>query len=274
VTPGYFQALGVRLIRGRFLAASDDGAAPPVVVINETLARRYFGSADPIGKLVKLHHDTTRGWATIVGVAGDVRGFGLDEPAHAEMYMPFAQMRDSSGMTLVMRTDGDPASLVGAARAAMAELDATQPLFDVRPMSELVRMSLAQRRFALVLMLLFGSVALLLTAVGIYGVMSYTVAQRTQEIGIRVALGALPSSVLGMVVRDGMRLCALGLGLGLAGALALTRLLSSLLYGVSATDGVTFAAIALVLALVALAAILIPARRATRVDPMLALRAD
>ncbi|HXU69647.1 MAG TPA: ABC transporter permease [Polyangia bacterium] len=274
VTPGYFETLGVRLVRGRFFAASDDAQAPPVVVVNETLARRYWPNEDPIGKRLKLHHDTTPAWATVVGVAGDVRGFGLDEPAHGELFLPYAQMRDSSGMTVVVRSDGDAKALAASARAAMAELDATQPIYDVQPMSELVASSLAQRKFALVLMLLFAGAALLLTAVGIYGVMSYTVAQRTQEIGIRVALGAQPSSVLRMVIGDGMRLCAIGLGIGLGAALGLTRLLASLLYGVSTSDGLTYAAIAGVLAGVALVAIAIPARRATRVDPMLALRAD
>ena len=177
-------------------------------------------------------------------------------------------------MSIVLGTDGDAAALANAARGAIAELDPTQPVFDVRPMSELVAMSMAQRRFALLLMLIFAAVALLLAAVGIYGVMSYTVAQRTPEIGIRVALGATPSNVLAMVVGDGMRLVAAGLALGLVGALAVTRLVASMLYGVSATDVVTYAAIALVLAAVALLATVIPARRATRVDPMLALRAD
>jgi putative ABC transport system permease protein len=203
-----------------------------------------------------------------------VRTFGLDKPARAEMYLPYAQMRRSQSQAIVVRTSGDPTAMASAARGALAELDPRQPIFDVRPMSELVAASLAQRRFALMLMLVFAAVALLLAAVGIYGVMSYTVAQRTQEIGIRVALGATPGSVLSMVVRQGMHLVGLGLAVGLVASLALTRLVSSMLYGVSATDVPTFAAIAAVLAAVALVAIVIPARRATRVDPMLALRAD
>jgi len=190
------------------------------------------------------------------------------------MYFPHAQRKESSSMSLVLRTDGEPLQLAGAARAALAEIDPAQPIFNVRTMDDLVARSLAQREFALVLMLIFAGVALLLATVGIYGVMSYTVAQRTQEIGIRVALGASPAGVLRMVVLDGMRLVAVGLAIGLCGAFAVMRLLSSMLYGVSATDLPTFAAIAAVLAGTALVATIIPARRATRVDPMLALRAD
>jgi ABC-type antimicrobial peptide transport system permease subunit len=213
-------------------------------------------------------------WSTVVGIVGDVREVGLDQPAKAEMYFTNAQWRNSSSMSLVLRTDGEPLQLAGAARAALAEIDPAQPIFNVRTMDDLVARSLAQREFALVLMLIFAGVALLLATVGIYGVMSYTVAQRTQEIGIRVALGASPAGVLRMVVLDGMRLVAVGLAIGLCGAFAVMRLLSSMLYGVSATDLPTFAAIAAVLAGTALVATIIPARRATRVDPMLALRAD
>ncbi|HEX6839181.1 MAG TPA: ABC transporter permease, partial [Polyangia bacterium] len=274
VTAGYFEALGVRVVSGRSFSDGDDSAtAPGVVVINQAMARRYFADSDPIGRRVRLHAGK-RQLSTIVGVVADVRGYGLDQPALPELYVPYAQAAESSSMALVVRTDGDAAALVGAARAALGEVDAGQPIFDVLPLRELVAQSLAQRYFALVLMLVFAGVALLLAAVGIYGVMSYTVAQRTQEIGIRVALGAPSGSVLKMVVADGMRLVALGLVLGVGGALALTRLLSSMLYGVSATDAPTFAAIAALLALVALTATVIPARRATRVDPMLALRAD
>ena len=276
VLPGYFDALGIPLVRGRMLSDADDHDAPGAVVINEAMARRYWPSGeDPIGRRVRLRaRGKTQEWSTIVGIVGDVRGFGLDKPVRAEMYFPYAQMRRLPSQAIVMRVDGDPAAMVNAARTALAELDPSQPIFDVRPMSELVAASLAQRRFALMLMLVFAAVALLLAAVGIYGVMSYTVAQRTQEIGIRVALGASPAGVLWMVVRDGMKLVALGLGVGLVAAVALTRLVASMLYGVSATDVPTFIAIAAVLAAVALVAIVIPARRATRVDPMLALRAD
>jgi putative ABC transport system permease protein len=190
------------------------------------------------------------------------------------MYFPYPQLPHSTSLALVMKTSGDPAALAPSARAALAEVDRQQPIFAVQPMTDLIATSLAQRRFALVLMLIFGAVALLLAAVGIYGVMSYTVAQRTQELGIRVALGASPARVLAMVVKDGLVLVAAGLAIGVAGALAASRFVASLLYGIGATDAPTYCALALVLTAVALLATWIPARRATRVDPMLALRAD
>ena len=273
----YFGALGIPLVRGRLPAASDDSQAPRVVVINQAMAKRYWPNQEALGKRLRLNMGAvgrTPEWSTVVGIVGDVHGFGLDQPAKAEMYFPHAQMRSASSMSIVARTVGEPLDLAASARAALAEIDRQQPVFNVRTMNDLVARSLAQRRFSLLLMLIFAGVALLLAAVGIYGVMSYTVAQRTQEIGIRVALGATPANVLAMVVGDGMRLVAAGLALGLLGALAVTRLVSSMLYGVSATDVVTYAAIAVVLGAVALVATVIPARRATRVDPMLALRAD
>jgi putative ABC transport system permease protein len=275
VTPGYFEALGIPMVRGRVFSDGDRAGAPSVVVINQALARRYWPKGDdPVGKRLKLHHEKENPWSTIIGVVGDVRGFGLDEPAHAEMFMPYAQMADAAGMAMLVRSDGEPTALVGASRAALAELDASQPIFDVQPMSALVAMSMAQRRFSLVLMLVFAAVALLLAAVGIYGVMSYSVAQRTQEIGIRVALGATAGNVLRLVVKDGMRLVVAGLVLGLGGALAVTHLITSLLYDVSATDALTYAVIALLLAAVAFVAIVIPARRAMRVDPIQSLRSE
>ncbi|HEY2748793.1 MAG TPA: ABC transporter permease [Polyangia bacterium] len=273
----YFGALGIPLVRGRMLAPSDDLHAPRVVVINQAMAKRYWPNDEALGKRIRVNMSgrTSAGeLSTVVGIVGDVHGFGLDQPAKAEMYFPHAQMRSASSMSLVIRTAGEPLDLAPSARAALAEIDPQQPLFNVRTMNDLVAQSLAQRRFSLLLMLIFAGVALLLAAVGIYGVMSYTVAQRTQEIGIRMALGATPASVLSMVVGDGMRLVAGGLALGLAGAFAVTRLVASMLYGVSASDVVTYAVLAVALGGVALVAILIPARRATRVEPMLALRAD
>ncbi|MDB4965443.1 MAG: transporter permease [Myxococcales bacterium] len=277
VTPGYFTAMGVPLLAGRLLAESDDKGAPPVVVINQAMAKRYWRDGeDPIGKHLKLKsaRSPQKDWSTVVGIVGDVRGFGLDKPAKAEMYFAHDQLRRSAAMALVLRTAGEPTAMANSARAVIGEIDPKQPVFNVRTMEDYLSSSMAQRRFSLVLMLIFGGVALLLAAVGIYGVMSYTVAQRTQEIGIRVALGATPGNVLGMVVRQGMTLVAIGLGAGIIGSLAVTRLVSSLLYGVSTTDFVTYLVIAVALGSVALLATVIPARRATRVDPMLALRAD
>ena len=247
-------------------------------IVNEALVRKYFSSRgrDALGKRIRMGVSATDPgqWASIVGVIGDVRAYGLDEPAQPEMYYPTAQARISSAMALVMRTKGDPAALAQSARAAMTEIDAQQPIFDLKPLEALVSESLGQRRFTLTLMLLFGLVALILAAVGIYGVIAYRVAQRTPEIGVRVALGAQPRTVLVMVLKDGMKLVALGLVIGTAAALALTRVAASLLWGVTATDATTYIAVAAVLSAVAFIAIVIPARRATRVDPMQALRSD
>jgi putative ABC transport system permease protein len=276
VAPGYFAAMGIPLIRGRLLSEADSKDAPPVVVINQAMAKRYWPNEDPLGKHLKINSKRApvKEWTTVVGIVGDVRGFGLDKPAKTEMYYHLEQLRRAAGMALVIRTTGDPTTMANAARAAIGEIDAKQPIFNIRTMEDYLARSMAQRRFSLVLMLIFAGVALLLAAVGIYGVMSYTVAQRTQEIGIRVALGATPGRVLGMVVKEGMTLVGIGLGAGLAASLALTRVVSSLLYGVSASDALTYLIIAVALGGVALAATIIPARRATRVDPMNALRSD
>ena len=283
VAGDWFSAMGIPVVRGRGFAASDTATSMPVVVVNQAWVKKYSPDREALGRRVRQlgrrlrqleAHNTTPPWATIVGVIGDVRGRGLDQPAQAAMYWPLKQKRDASDLTMVARTSGDPAALAGAARAAVAEVDASQPVFDVKPLEDYVGESLSQRRFTLTLMTLFGLVALLLAAVGIYGVMAYTVAQRTQEIGIRVALGATAATVLGMVLRDGMKLVALGIVLGGVTALALTRVGASLLWGVTSTDAATYLVIAATLAAVALVAIVIPARRATRVDPMQALRAE
>ncbi len=276
VTAGWFEAMGMHLDRGRFFVDGDDGKAPHVAIVNESLVRKYFRNSDGLGKHLRVRNsrDSDPPWATIVGVIADVRGYGLDKPPQPEMYWPLPQSRRSSSMALVLRTREPPATLAAAARAAMAEIDPAQPLFDVKPLDQFVAGSLAQRRFTLTLMLLFGVVALLLAAVGIYGVMAYGVAQRTQELGIRMALGARPGEVLAMVLREGMGLVALGLVLGAVAALALGRVAASLLWGVSSSDAVTYVAVAVTLAAVALVAVVIPARRATRIDPMQALRSE
>jgi predicted permease len=274
-TPGWFEAIGIPLLRGRAFRESDDAQAPRVVVINQAFARKYFPDRDPIGRRIRLGKLTREfPWATIVGVVGDVRAAGLHEPPRPEQYWPVAQIRNTPALAIVVRTQGEPLALAGAVRAALAEIDPTQPLFDLQTVEQLVGTSLGQRRFTLTLMLVFGLLALVLAAVGIYGVMAYTVAQRTREIGIRVALGARPASVVGMVLQDGMKLIGLGVGIGVAGALAVTRIVASLLYGVSAADLATYLAITATLGAVGLVAIVLPALRATRVDPMLALRAD
>ena len=278
VVGDYFAALGINIVRGRGFLPSDTLDSERVVVVNQDWVKKFSPDRDPLGRHIRIpEHEEKKDdtpWSTIIGVVGNVHGYGLDAPPREEMYWPLMQSLGASTMSLVMRTSGDPTALIGAARGAMAEVDASQPIFDVKPVENLVATSLAQRRFTLTLMLLFGFVALVLAAVGIYGVMAYTVAQRTQELGIRVALGATPGRVLSMVLRDGMKLVGLGLGLGAAAALALTRVGASLLWGISSTDALTYFVIAGALAAVALAAIAIPARRATRVDPMTALRSE
>ncbi|HXT64699.1 MAG TPA: ABC transporter permease [Pyrinomonadaceae bacterium] len=272
-TPEWFAAMGIPLMRGRLIEPADDGKAPRVVVVSDAFAKQFFPNGDPIGKRIRLGKLTNEfPWATIVGVVGDVRGFALDEPPLPTMYWPVAQIRATPALAIVIRTNGDPASLSSAVRGAIAEIDPTQPIYDVQTLDQLVAKSLGQRRFTLMLMLLFGVIALVLSAVGIYGVMAFAVSQRTQEIGIRMALGASALDVLKLVLRNGMLLAVIGAVMGLGGAFVITRFMSSLLFGVSPTDVVTFALVTAGLLSVALVACYLPARRATKVDPLVALR--
>ena len=272
-TPGFFAAMGIPLVRGRLIERADEQKAPRVLVVNETFAKRFFLNGDAIGKRIRLGKLTSEfPWATVVGIVGDVRGFALDEPPEPTMYWPVAQIRATPSLAIVVRTESDPASLTFAVRDAIAEIDRTQPLYDMQPLEQLVAKSLGQRRFTLMLMVLFGVIALVLSAIGIYGVMAFAVTQRTQEIGIRMALGASAIDVLKMVVGSGMFLAAIGVVVGLIGAFALTRLMASLLFGVSPTDLMTFGLVTAGLLIVALLACYIPARRATKVDPLVALR--
>ena len=272
-TPGFFAAMGIPLVRGRLIEPSDNEKGARVLVVNETFAKRIFENGDPIGKRIRLGKLTADfPWATIVGVVGDVRGFALNEPPQPTMYWPVAQIRSTPSLAIVLRTQSDPAALAPAVRDAIGEIDKTQPIYDMQPLDQLVAKSLDQRRFTLTLMVLFGAIALVLSSIGIYGVMAFAVTQRTQEIGIRMALGARAVDVLKMVVGSGMFLALIGVAVGLIGAFALTRLMASLLFGVSPTDLVTFGLVTAGLLTVALLACYIPARRATKVDPLVALR--
>jgi putative ABC transport system permease protein len=265
--------MGIPLMRGRIIEPTDDDKSPRVVVVNETFAKQFFPDGEAIGKRIRLGKLTNEfPWATIVGIVGDVRGFALDEPPLPTMYWPVAQIRATPALAIVVRTQGDPAALSSAVRGALAEIDSTQPIYDMQTLDQLVAKSLGQRRFTLTLMLMFGVIALVLSAVGIYGVMAFAVSQRTQEIGIRMALGASALDVLKLVLRNGMFLAVIGAVIGLAGAFAITRFMSSLLFGVSPTDVVTFGLVTAGLLLVALVACYLPARRATKVDPLIALR--
>jgi putative ABC transport system permease protein len=284
-TPGYFATMSMRLRRGRFLAASDDAAAPRVAVINETMARRFWPNESPIGKRVALSVEALRfdrpnapprfdfeGSAReIVGVVADVRASAIADPARPALYIPFAQ-RPVTDLTLAVRTSGDPARLVGPIRAAVRALDPDQPLSSWMTMADIVAASMQQPRDRTTLLTAFALVAVLLAAIGVYGVMAYGVTERTQEIGVRVALGAGARDVIRLVVGGALGMTAIGVALGLAGGLAASRLLGSLLFGVGATDVPTFVVAAGTILGVAALASWIPARRAARVDPAVALR--
>jgi len=269
VSPGYFDTVRTPLLRGRVFTEKDTALGPPVVVVNQTTAIRYWPGQDPIGKHLANSRDRVQ--REIVGVVADVKFGGLNAANTEEMYLPMAQAPWLS-MTLVVRSSGDPQPLVPAVRAKIAESDPDLPVAGILSMDEVVSTSVAQPRIIMQFVGVFAGFALLLAATGIYGVMAYSVIARKQELGIRVALGARPSDILRLVVGQGMRMTLIGVALGVAFSLALTRLLAGLLFGVQATDPLVFGAAALVLAAAALVACYIPARRATHVDPIVVLR--
>jgi putative ABC transport system permease protein len=274
VSPGYVQTLGLTLLRGRSFADSDNENAPPVVMINQRLADQFFPGQDPIGKrLMSGHPDPKRQpkWLTIIGVVGDTRLYGLSNPSRLEIYVPFRQA-PSSQMDILVKSRVDPAALTPALRSAVYSVDKDQPIAAIATMKQLVQNSMATRRMTLMLLGLFSVLALVLGAIGIYGVISYSVAQRTREIGVRIALGAPRAGVFRMVIGQGVKLAGTGIAIGILAALGLVRLMSSLLYQVSTADFETFTAVAVLLLLVAFAASYIPARRAMSVEPMEALR--
>ena len=270
-TPGYFKTLGIPLLRGRNFDAHDVKDAPLVAIINEAAARAFFPEENPLGKVITDFGPNSISMQ-IVGVVGNVRHFALDRQPRPEVYQPLGQGMWPSVFVAIRTEPGDPLVLLANARKAVWSVNRNIPLGQPRTMRDFVDRSLQQRRFAVVLLAIFAGVALLLASVGLYGVISYSVAQRTRELGIRLALGAQRRDVLRLVVQEGMRFVALGIGAGLAGAFALTRLMKSLLYGVGAADPPTFAALTVVLGGVALIACLIPAFRATQVNPIEALR--
>ena len=280
VEPGYLKAMGIRLERGRFFTAQDNEHSPPVIVIDDVLAQKFFPGQDPLGK--RLHLNNSDQLAEIVGVVGHVKQWGLDSdeanPLRAQIYHAFMQLDDAPlklsvpGIGIVVRSRNAPLSAVDTIRRVTGEMSNERVLWDFETMEEIISDSLAARRFAMTLLGAFATVALLLASLGIYGVISHTVGQRTHEIGIRMALGAQRQDVLRLVVGQGIALTAAGIWLGVVGALGLTRFLANLLYGVRPTDPLTFMAVSVLLAGIALLASYIPARRATKVDPVVALR--
>lgn len=268
VTLDYFRTMGIRLVEGRNFTAADHSDSPFVAIVNQTMARRYWPGESPLGRRVRLHGPASR---EVVGVVADVRHWGFERPVNPEIYLPQKQMV-WSGLTFVLATDVDPVTLTAAVRSELKAVDADLPLSNVRTMEEVAARSVAARRSTMLLLGMFGGLALVLAAAGIYGVMAQLVALRTSEIGVRMTLGAVPSSILRLVLKEGLVQAGLGLALGLTAAVLVMRGFRSMLYQVSPADPITLAAVAVLLLSTAMVACIVPARRAMRVDPVQALR--
>jgi predicted permease len=272
VSPAYFKTMQIPILRGRDFAEAEMTPAAMVVIVSQATARRFWGDTDPIGRTLHRQGDLQRQY-TVIGVVGDVRQTALNQD-RASIYYASSLVGIWPAMDIALRTEGDPSSVLGTVRQRVRDLDPNLPLSSVRTMDEWVYASSAPSRLNAVLMAAFAAVALVLGAIGIHGVLAYSVTQRTQEIGVRMALGAEPASVVGLIVRDGLRVGIPGVAAGLAVALGLSRFLDSLVYGVTVRDPLTYGGVAGVLALIALAACVVPARTASRVDPLVALRQD
>jgi predicted permease len=278
VTPAYFPSLGIKVLRGRDVSDHDLATSPGTIVVNEALARRYWPGEDPIGKRLAIDFevdakkgDRAAAWRQVVGVVADVKHGGLEADALPEGFLPFPQYVART-MSLVVRAQGDPARLAGAVRGAVAAVDRDLPVSKIAPMKSLVSLSVSQPRFNMLLFVIFAVLAVILGAVGIYGVMSHLVAEHSREIGIRMSLGAKHRDVLQVVARQGLKLTLIGLAVGLGASVALGRVLTSLLYQVSATDSLTLAGASLLVVVAVALACVVPARRAMRVDPMKVLK--
>jgi putative ABC transport system permease protein len=269
ITSGYFRALGIPLLRGRDFTEQEMWETSGVVIINDSLARRIFPNEDPLGKRIKQGGQ----WQTVIGVVGDVRQRRLNEEAYPQVYVTYADFKHTT-MTLAIRTANDPAGLIPAARREIQALDPALPIFNVMTLDGFIRRTIAGWRLSALLFGLFAGLALSLAAVGVYGALSYSTEQRAREIGLRMALGAQRSDVLRLIIGQGLKVVAAGVAIGLAAALALSRVAKSLLFGVTATDPLTFAGVALLLVIVAMIACFIPARRAAKTDPMVSLRRE
>jgi putative ABC transport system permease protein len=271
VSPGYLRVMQIRLVRGRLFMEQDSATSPPVVLINETMARRFFPDEDPIGKRLDISGPTYM--REIVGVVGDVKQESLRTPTPPQVYEPFSQKPERS-FHVLLRVSANPAQFAETVRQEVRAIDNAQPISEARPMEAIVAQSLTRDRFSALILGAFGCLALILAAVGIYGVIAYSVAQRTNEIGVRMALGAQGADVVRLVLRQGLRLVIIGVVIGLLISTVATRVLAAVLFGISPIDPGAFGVIALLLSLVALLACWIPARRATKVDPLVALRCE
>jgi putative ABC transport system permease protein len=276
ISPGFFRALRIPLLRGRVFSESDDSEGEPIAIINHEMARRFWPNHDPVGQRIWIGKPMGPQWAepsprAIVGIVGDIREASLANPPEPTMYIPYAQ-KPAGWTDFVIRTRQAPTATVAGIRTAMHSVDSEIPLGRMMTMEQVLSASITSWRFRTILLASFGALAVFIAAIGIYGVISYSVAQRTHEMGVRMALGAARGDVLKLVVGQGLRLALAGIAIGLVGALALTRFLASLLFGVKPTDPLTFVGVCLILAAVAVLASYLPARRATKVDPMVALR--
>jgi predicted permease len=272
VSKDYFQTMGIRLMDGRLFDARDTSSSPDVIIVNQTLARTFYGNESPIGRRIQPNMDGAM--CTVIGVVEDVKNAGIDRPAGTELYLPYTQKHGSGNNDAfaVLRSNGDASSLAGAVRQEVQAIDPTIPVSHVRLMEDVLSSAQARPRFLTLLLSLFSGIALVIATVGIYGVISYSVARRSKEFGLRMALGARPTNILGLVLKQGVLLTGIGVVGGLIAALILTRLMASLLFGVTSTDPVTYLGVSVLLAAVAIIATYIPARRATQVDPIKILR--
>jgi putative ABC transport system permease protein len=275
VSPNFLATLGVPIIRGRPLLPTDHDTAAPVAVINETFATRLLPREDPIGKRIRFGGSASKEpWITIVGVARDFRHYRLPQPMGPATYMPYAEYTPTTETILLRVKRGDPASVVPTVRRLLREIDPDVPMYRIQTMEQILARSLWRQRLQSEVLGLFAALAIVLATVGIYGVISYAVMQRTREFGVRVALGAQRRDVIGLVLADGGRLAVIGVAIGVGGAILLTRLIRTLLYEVTPTDPEVFLGVSIGLAVVALIASYVPARRATRIDPVVAMRPD
>jgi len=278
ISPQYFETLRIPIVRGRAFTDRDAAGAPPVVIVNQTMARAFWPRDNPLGRRVRPGSSTD--WYTVVGIVADAKNDGVEKPARTELYLLYPQLPAieigayaTSGY-IAVRGQSDPSVMVSAVRREVRDLDPTLPITNVRTMEEVLSATQSRPQFLTTVLTLFAGVALALAAIGVYGVISYAVSQRIKEFGLRMAIGAQPSDVLGLVLKRGLLLIVSGLVVGLTGAFASTRLLAGFLFGVAATDPTTFVAVSVLLGVVAIAASYVPAHRATKADPLVALRTE